>query len=184
MRELICWDMVSVDGFFEGPEHDISWFAFDEELERYSLDTQRSASALLFGRVTYEMMAAYWPSESGDIADFMNSTPKVVVSNTLREADWHPTMIVRGEDVAGEIAKLKREPGGDIFVFGSADLTSSLLRYGLVDELRIGVNPILLGDGNRMFKRGGSRQSLRLVTSTALRSGLVILHYRPAKDWP
>lgn len=180
MPDLICWDMVSVDGFFEGPEHDISWFAFDEELERYIIDTQRSAGTLLFGRRTYEGMAAYWPTATGEIAGFMNRVPKVVVSDTLQATDWQPTTIVRGEDMPREVARLKQDPGGTIFVFGSADLTASLLRHGLVDELRIGLNPILLGAGNRMFKAGGDRQALRLATATVLKSGLVILHYRPA----
>lgn len=178
MRDLICWDVVSVDGFFEGPDHDISWFPFDDELEEYILDTQRSAGTLLFGRVTYEMMAAYWPAATGPIAEFMNTVPKVVVSRTLSEVDWHPTTIIR-DDVADRIAKLKQEPGQPIFVFGSADLTDSLLAYGLVDELRIGVSPILLGDGVPMFRRGGGRRPLRLTWSRTFGSGLVVLHYRP-----
>ncbi|TIP62669.1 dihydrofolate reductase family protein, partial [Mesorhizobium sp.] len=91
MRKLIIWDMVSVDGFFEGPDRDISWFVFEEELENYIRETQENADTLIFGRVTFELMAAYWPSEQGWIADFMNNIEKVVFSRTLKSADWNNT---------------------------------------------------------------------------------------------
>lgn len=179
MRELICWDMITLDGYFQGPDADLSWFHFDDELERYVSDTQHSAGALLFGRVTYEMMADHWPSETGEIADFMNTVPKVVASRTLDQVGWHPPTIVN-DDVAGEVRKLKEQPGGPVFVFGSATLTATLLAYGLVDELRIGVNPVILNEGVPLFKGGGGdRQELRLAESRVLGSGVVILHYRP-----
>ncbi len=92
MRKVILWDMVTVDGFFEGAGHDLGWFAFDQELERYILETQEQASTLLFGRATYEMMAAYWPTETGRIADFMNGIEKIVFSTTMTEPGWPSSM--------------------------------------------------------------------------------------------
>lgn len=148
------------------------------ELENYILETQLAAGTLLFGRVTYERMAAHWPTAEGEIAEFMNSVPKVVFSRTLPSADWTNTTLLR-DDVPEEVATLKRQPGGDIFVFGSAGLSATLIEHGLVDEYRIGINPILLGGGVPLFKGRTGRLPLSLVDVTRLGSGLVILHYRP-----
>jgi dihydrofolate reductase len=179
MRKVILWDMLSLDGYFEGPEKGaIDWFRFDEDLEKYILETQESADTLLFGRVTYEGMAAYWPSAEGQIADFMNNVPKVVFSRTLTTTDWNNTTLIR-ENVPEEVAKLKQQPGGDIFVFGSADFAATLIEHGLVDEYRFGINPVLLGTGVPFFKSGAEKRNLSLVEAKPLNSGLVILHYRP-----
>lgn len=180
MRKVIMWDMVSVEGFFEAPGHDIGWFVFDDELGDYITSSQKEADTLLFGRTTYEMMAAYWPTaEPGQIADFMNSVEKVVFSTTLEKADWHNTRLLKG-NVASEVARLKASKGGDIFVFGSADFASTLISNGLVDEYRIGINPVLLGAGVPLFKGGFDRTGLRLLSVKPLKSGVVILHYAPA----
>jgi dihydrofolate reductase len=179
MPKLILWDMISLDGFFEGPNKgDIDWFVFDDELEKYILETQSDVGTLVFGRNTYEMMAAYWPSAEGRIADFMNSVPKVVFTTTLPEAAWNNSRLVR-DNVSAEVSRLKQQPGGDIFCFGSADFASTLINDGLVDEYRIGINPILLGSGVPFFKGSDSRRKLKLVDTKALKSGLVILHYQP-----
>lgn len=178
MRKLIIWDMVSVDGFFEGPDRDISWFVFDEDLENYIRQTQQKADTLIFGRVTYEFMAAYWPTEQGWIADFMNRIEKVVFSRTLRGADWNNTQLFGG-NVAEEITKLKAGDGGDIFVFGSADLTATLMANGLIDEYHLGINPVILGSGTPLFKGGPSRIPLKHLETRTLKSGVVILHYEP-----
>jgi dihydrofolate reductase len=179
MRKLILWDMVTLNGLFEGPDHDISWFVFEDELENYIRETQAAADTLLFGRVTYEMMASYWPSAEGWIADFMNGVEKIVFSRTLSKADWNNTKLLK-RDVAGEVAKLKKAPGNDIFVFGSADLSATLIEEGLVDEYRLGINPVVLGEGVPFFKAGMKRVNLRLLETRPLKSGVVILHYAPA----
>lgn len=178
MRKVIMWDMLSVDGFIEGPNKELDWFRFDEELEGYIKETNFSADTLLFGRTTYEMMAAYWPSAEGEIADFMNGIEKVAFSRTLKSAEWSNTRLV-GDSVPEEVAKLKERGGGDIFVFGSADLASTLLRHGLVDEIRLGINPVILGTGTPLFKGGPERVSLKLLEVRTLKSGVVILHYEP-----
>jgi dihydrofolate reductase len=180
MAKVILWNMVTPEGFFEAPGHDIGWFVFDDELASYITETQERAGLLLFGRTTYELMASYWPTAEGQIADFMNGIGKVVFSRTLKSADWNNTRLV-SDDVPGEVARLKAAEGGDIFVFGSADLTATLMSNGLVDEYRFGINPVLLGSGTPFFKGGFERTSLKLTRATALQSGVVILHYVPAK---
>lgn len=176
MRKLIIWDMVSVDGFFEGPERDISWFVFEEELENYILETQGKADTLIFGRVTYEFMAAYWPSEQGVTADFMNKIEKVVFSRTLKSAEWNNTKLFNS-NVAEKIFELKARDGGDIFVFGSADLTSTLMEHDLIDEYHLGINPVILGRGTPLFKGGPDQIPLKHLETRTLKSGVVILHY-------
>jgi dihydrofolate reductase len=179
MRKLILWDMVTLNGLFEGPDHDISWFVFEDELENYIRETQAAADTLIFGRVTYEMMAGYWTSAEGWIADFMNGVEKIVFSRTLSKADWNNTKLLK-HDVAGEVAKLKKAPGNDIFVFGSADFSAKLIDEGLVDEYRIAINPVVLGRGVPLFKEGMKRLDLKLLETRPLKSGVVILHYAPA----
>lgn len=179
MRKVILWDMVTVDGFFEGPGHDLDWFVFEEELERYILETQEQAGTLLFGRVTYEMMAAYWPSATGRIADFMNGIEKVVFSRTMKDPGWNNARVEK--DVMTAVNALKAGDGGDIFVFGSADFSNELIRNDLVDEYRIGINPVILGRGTPFFKGGEPRRGLKLLEARTLKSGVVILHYAPQR---
>jgi dihydrofolate reductase len=182
MRKVIMWNMVTLEGFFEGPNKgQIDWFLFDDELEKYIIDTQKSADTLLFGRVTYEGMAAYWPSAEGRIAGFMNKVPKVVFSRTLKRADWNNTRLVK-ENVPEEVSQLKQQPGGDIFLIGSANLASTLMQHGLIDEYRLGVNPVILGSGTPLFKGSPDKLSLKLLEARVLKSGLVILHYKPEGD--
>jgi dihydrofolate reductase len=181
MRKLVMWNMVTLDGYFEGPNHDISWFVFEDELEKYILETQSSLDTLLFGRVTYEMMASYWPSAEGVIAEFMNSARKVVVSRTLDNVDWNNSTVVK-DDVPARISKLKQESANDIFLFGSANLASSLMRDRLFDEYRIAVNPLVLGGGTRLFENSSDKANLKLLQTRPLESGVVILHYAPADN--
>lgn len=163
---------------FEAPGHDIGWFVFEEELDAYIRETQFEAGTLLFGRTTYELMAAYWPSSRDHIAAFMNGVEKYVFSRTLRSADWNNTTLVSG-DAADEVRRLKEREGGAIFIFGSADFASTLIAQGLVDEYRLGINPVLLGKGTPLFQNVPERTKLDLTHVRPLKSGVVILHYRP-----
>ena len=181
MRKVIVWNMMTLDGYFEGLNPwEIDWHedVWGEELESFSLEQSREVGALLFGRRTYEGMAEYWSTASGEIAEFMNSIPKVVFSRTLETAGWSNTRLVNGS-APEEVARLKQEPGKDLFIFGSADLVSSLTEHGLVDEYRIGLNPLVLGGGTPMFKPGGMRMRLRLLEARPVNSGVVILRYAP-----
>jgi dihydrofolate reductase len=180
MRKVIVWNMVTLDGCFEGPKSwEIDWleYVWGEELARFSLDQAREVGALLFGRVTFEGMESYWSTATGEIADFMNRVPKVVFSNTLEEAKWNNTRLVRGP-AEEEVVRLKQEPGKDLFIFGSAKLTDSLTRRGLIDEYRIGLNPLVLGGGTPMFKPSDERMRLKLLEARPLRCGVVLLRYK------
>jgi dihydrofolate reductase len=184
MRKLIIWNLMTLDGSFEGAQpwdlgfHEYVW---GEEMEALSLEQCRAADLLLFGRKTYEGMAAYWATEHGEIADFMNSVSKVVVSTTLEKAEWENTRLVR-EDPEAEIARLKALPGKDMLVFGSAELCDALLRTGLVDEYRIGLVPVVLGSGTPLFKPAPEPLRMELLEARTLRVGCVILRYRPAPE--
>ncbi len=180
MARLIMWNLMTLDGYMEGPNHDLSWHndVWGDELEQLSIEQGKSAGALLFGRVTYELMAGYWPNETGEIADFMNALPKFVFSRTLTGSEWANTTVYK-DDVAGTVARLKRETAKDIFLFGSANLAADLIAHDLIDEYRIGVCPVLLGAGTPLFKPGG-RHKLKLTDSKALSTGIVISRYVPA----
>ena len=173
------WNLVTLDGFFEGAKKwDLDWlnYVWDDELEQFSLDQAKTADALLFGRVTYEGMAAHWTTATGAVADFMNSVPKVVFSRTLAKADWNNTRLVR-ENAEGEVAKLKNAPGQNLYVFGSADLSATLMQHDLFDEYRLCVVPVVLGAGTPLFKPMSERKTMKLRETRELKSGGVILYY-------
>ncbi len=181
MRRLLAWNVMTLDGYFEGVEpwsigfHQLVW---GDDLEALSERQLSEAGLLLFGRKTYEGMAAYWTKESGEpIADFMNALPKAVVSNTLQRADWNNTRLLTGEG-ADRVRQLKAEPGGDIYVFGSAALLATLLQHHLVDQYRICIAPVLLGQGNPLFKQHAASEPLELVETRGLKNGGVLLDYR------
>ena len=181
MRRLIMWNLITLDGYFEGVKNwDLPWHerVWGEELERFSLDQLQSAAMLVFGRVTYEGMAAYWQTADGAVADYMNSLPKVVCSRTLQSAPWNNTLLVK-DNAAAEVARLKRQGEGNMFVFGSADLSKSLMNENLFDEYRIGIAPVIHGDGRLLFSDGLTPQWLQLLEACPLSTGCVILRYQP-----
>jgi dihydrofolate reductase len=180
MTRLIMWNLMTLDGLVEGENRDISWHSdvWGEELERLSVDQLTSAGGLMFGRVTYQLMANYWPSASGEVADLMNALPKYVFSRTLTRWDWANTEIFNN-DIPDKVARLKRESAKDIFLFGSSDLAASLIPHRLIDEFRIAINPVILGGGTPLFKPG-ERVKLKLLDSRRLSSGIVMARYEPA----
>jgi dihydrofolate reductase len=178
VRKLIVSNVMSLDGFFEGPNKKFDWFVPDEEFLDYAKDLLRSVDTILFGRTTYEHMAAHWPSAPRDeIANAMNNLPKVVVSRTLKNVEWNNSRLIQG-DVAEEISKLKQMPGKDIVIFGSATLASSLLQLDLIDDYRVILSPILLGGGSPMFTNMKHRINLKLAGTKLLKSGVVVLYYQ------
>ena len=180
MRKLIMWNLITLDGYFEGTKNwDLPWHeqVWGEELERFSLEQLESADLLLFGRVTYEGMAAYWQTAQGKIADYMNILPKVVCSRTLQTASWNNTTLVK-DNVAGEVARLKQQGNGNMFVFGSADLSRTLMNEGLFDEYRLGIAPVINGNGRLLFSGGLKSQGLELLETRPLSTGCVILCYQ------
>ena len=179
MRRLVAWNLMSLDGYFEGKKpwdlgfHETVW---GDELHAFSLEQGKEIGTVLFGRRTYEGMAAHWIKATGDVADMMNSIEKAVATRTLGEATWNNTRLLKG-DAALAVRGLKAEDGKDIFVFGSADLLASLLAAGLVDEYRLCLAPVVLGSGNPLFKPQDSQVKMRLENARPLKTGGVILTY-------
>jgi dihydrofolate reductase len=183
MRKVLFFMMVTLDGFFEGPNHSIDWHNVDEEFNMFANAQLDSVDMLLFGRITYELMAAYWPTPSAAkddplIAKKMNQTPKIVFSRTLNNTAWQNTRLIK-ENIVEEISKLKAEPGKDLILFGSSDLSVTLIQYGLIDEFRIMVNPVVLGNGTTLFNGIRERLNLRFQKAQTFHSGNVLLYYQP-----
>ena len=181
MRKLIVTENLTLDGVMAATEKWSGPYENDEMVKRNKAGMSAS-DALLLGRVTYEIFAAYWPHQTNDktgIADYLNKTPKFVVSSSLKKADWVNTTILGG-DAVEQITKLKQQPGKNITVNGSATLVQTLMQADLIDEYSLLVFPIILGKGKRLFP-DGIDSSLELVESKAFSSGVVALTYQPVK---
>jgi dihydrofolate reductase len=183
MRKVFAFIVTTLDGYYEGPNAEFDWPVVDAEFFEFAIAQLDEIDTLLFGRVTYEQMAAYWPTPAAQadnpaVATAMNSLPKIVVSRTLDKAEWNNSRLLN-ENVAEELAELKQGTGKDIAIFGSSELTVNLLRLGLVDELRIMVNPVVLGAGRSLLHTAEERISLRLCKSRVFDSGNVLLYYEP-----
>jgi dihydrofolate reductase len=179
MRKLIMWNITTLDGYFEGNKNwdlDFHGVIWGPELESLSIEQLHSAGYLVFGRVTYEGMAAYWRKEKGEIADLMNSIPKLVFSRTLKSADWNNTTLIR-ENASSEMKKLKEQEGRDMYVFGSANLSETFVNDNLFDEYRIGIASVILGSGRPLFRQGMPTRNLSLVSTRRISAGGVILTY-------
>jgi dihydrofolate reductase len=188
VRKLYSFLMVTLDGFYEGPKQEFGFWNLDEEFYRFSVGQLHDTDVLIFGRVTYEGMASYWPNEGARdddpvVAELMNTLPKLVVSTTLETADWSNTTLVGG-NVTEEITKLKQQPGRDLGILGSPNLTASLIGLGLVDELRVVVNPVVIGDGKSPFRGARRELHLRLLQTRTFASGNVLLTYQPPTPPP
>jgi dihydrofolate reductase len=189
MGKIVVTEFVSLDDVIEAPgggedyKHAGWTFEIDrgEEGDKFKLDELVEAEAQLLGRVTYEGFAAAWPTieDGAGFAEKMNSMPKYVVSSTLREASWENTTVLNGE-LADEVAKLHREIDGVILVAGSAQLVQGLLEHDLVDELRLMVFPVVLGEGKRLFGDVSEKKLLRLTDSKTLGDGIALLTYERA----
>lgn len=176
MARLIVTEFLTLDGVYEeATPWQRNYAPDDGPFKRAELF---ESEALLLGRVTYEGFARYWPNATGDFAERMNSLPKYVVSSTLQEANWNNSTIISGDVPAG-IGRLKEQIGGTILVYGSGTLAQTLLRHGLVDELRLMVFPMVLGQGKRLFA-GGDRLPLQLASTRDLGDGVLLLTYTPA----
>jgi class 3 adenylate cyclase/dihydrofolate reductase len=194
--KLVVTSFMTLDGIVEAPgfdEHRTGRNAWalrvqGDEDQVFNKEHVLSADALLLGRRTWQIWAAFWPTASSsgadpELADWMNRIPKYVVSNTLKRADWSNTTIISG-DIPAEVRKLKAQPGRDLLVYGSPDLVDELLRQGLIDEYRILVFPVILGSGKRLFRDRIDTHHLRLAGSRTFESGVVLLTYVPDPDVP
>jgi dihydrofolate reductase len=183
MRSILSFMMVTLDGYHEGPSHELDWPNVDDEFSDFALEQLEDIDLLVFGRNTYEGMASYWPTEDATrdnpmIAGRMNEVDKIVLSTSLDAAEWTNTRLLRG-DAAAELATMKEQPGETIGIFGSSSLTAGVLARGVIDEIRVMVNPVLLGDGVPLFRGLPERVHLAHLNTRTFRCGNVLLSYRP-----
>lgn len=182
VRKVVAAEFLSLDGVMESP-HKWHFPYFNEEMGQVMEESIAASDAMLLGRVNYEEWAAFWPGqdpEEDPMAAHMNGVRKYVVSTTLEEPlGWQNSTLIN-ENVAKRISELKQEEGGDIAILGSGTLVRSLLRYGLIDELKLMIHPIVVGSGKRLFEEGEERMPLELVGSETFATGVLYLTYRPA----
>ena len=183
MGKLSVFNFVTLNGFYKGSAGDISWHKHGEEGGKLSEENLRSGNILLFGRVTYEMMANFWPSPMAyetfpAVAEGMNNTDKIVFSKTLKKAEWKNTRLVT-DNIVDEIKALKKMPGKNMTILGSGSIVSLFAEHGLVDEYQFMIDPIAIGDGTPIFKGIGKQLDLKLTDTKILKSGAVLLSYQP-----
>jgi len=187
--KIVMSENVSLDGVIEDPAGDegftrggwVGLLAGHEELARVALDEALGAEALLLGRRSYEWLAARWPSRSGELADRLNSLPKYVVSSTLEDPVWDNATVLAG-DVVGEVARLRDERDGEIVVIASRQLVRTLMEHDLVDEVRLMVYPVVLGDGERLFGDTSDKTAMRLVDTRTVGEGLAYMTYEVVRE--
>jgi dihydrofolate reductase len=187
MRKLVVFNHVSLDGYFVDANGDMSWANAhhqDAEWNAFVSENAQGGGVLVFGRVTYEMMAGFWPTPFAAetmpaVAEGMNRLPKVVFSRTLDRASWHNTRLVKG-DPAAEVRRLKDEPGADLVILGSGTIVAQLAQAGLIDEYQIVVNPVVLGRGRTLFDGVEGKLALKLTGVRSFGNGNVFLRYTPA----
>jgi dihydrofolate reductase len=187
LRKVIATEFVTLDGFMSDPEDEMRWVLdiFDEEMGEEIKSQQSSVGTILLGRVTYDIMAPYWPSATAEtedpmIIEHMNNTPKVVFSRTLRRVDWNNSRLA-SEDIRQEVQGLKQQPGKDMAIVGSASIVQALAELGLIDEYRLLLHPVVLGKGKPLFKDSNGPLNLMLVASKPFKNGVLGLTYEPAR---
>jgi len=183
MRKLTAFNFLTLNGFFEGQKGDISWHRHGEEEGEFSSESLQSNNILLFGRVTYELMASYWPTPMAmqnmpAVAEGMNATEKIVFSRTLKKAEWNNTRVVNG-NIVEEIRRIKKSPGHDMTILGSGSIVAQFADADLIDGYQIMIDPVALGDGTSIFKGLRRKLDLKLTGTRAFKSGVVLLSYEP-----
>ena len=184
MRKLMVFNHVSLDGYFTDTNGDMSWaHNQDAEWNAFTAENAKGGGVLVFGRITYELMAGYWPTPQAlksfpDIAERMNSLPKIVFSRTLDKASWKNTKLVKS-DIAAEMRRMKQETGEGMAIMGSGTIVSQLAQEGLIDEFQIVVNPIVLGRGRTMFEGITKKLNLKRTKTRAFGNGNVLVCYEP-----
>lgn len=187
MAKLFLFMMVSLDGYFEGPNHDLSWHNVDAEFNDFAIEQTKTVGTLLFGRRTYELMSNYWPSEQARktdpvVAELMNSTPKIVFSKSLDKlteiSHWQNAKLFR-EVKSEDIIALKKQSSKDLAVYGSNRLCVNLMQLGLVDEFRLMINPVAVSAGTSLFSGLKKQTNFELKSQLQFKSGNALLTYQP-----
>ena len=179
----------SLDGFVAGPGEEMNWIIMDEEIFQDALELAATTDAALYGRITYQMMESYWPTVLKNPSStklelchalWVENINKIVFSKTLEKAEWNNTRLIK-KNIPEEMTKLKYQPGENMLIFGSPHLTHSFMRWGLIDEYRININPVILSSGIPLFKNISDKVNLKLLKTKTFHSGVVGLHYEAKK---
>ena len=186
MRKVRVFNFVTLNGYFKGPNEDIGWHRHGREENEYGAENLKSGGTLLFGRVTYEMMASYWPTaiaikNDPIVAEGMNKAEKIVFSRTLKKVEWENTRLIK-DNIGDEIRKMKQMPGKDMTLLGSGSIVTQFAQQGLIDEYQIMVDPVALGDGTPLFKGIQNKLDLKLIKTRTFKSGVVLLCYQPMEQ--
>lgn len=185
MRKLVLFMHVSLDGFAADPNRGLDFLSYDKELEQYAEELVKTVGSPVYGRITYQLMESYWPTvlkkpnASGhalEHARWVENVPKIVFSKTLTEVTWNNTRLIK-DNIVEEVNKLKEQPGKDLAIFGSPGLASTFMNLGLIDEYKLTVHPIILGNGISAFTNNTRKNTLKLLESKTLKSGVITLHY-------
>src|SRR5262245_30355662 len=185
MAKLSVFENVTLDGYFSGPNGDLSWAKQnnDDEWNEFVEENASGGGIVLFGRVTYEMMVQYWPTPQAAkndavVAERMNNLPKIVFAKTLDKSDWKNTRVVKG-NIESEVQRLK-EGGKDITILGSGSIVSQLTQAGLIDQYQFSINPIVIGKGRTVFEGVKDKFNLKLTKTRNFKNGNVLLLYERA----
>lgn len=186
MRKLNVFNFITLNGYFEGPNGDISWHKSGQEENEYAAEGAQSESVILLGRITYEHMVSYWPTplakqNSPEIAEGMNNSEKIVFSKTLKKSDWKNTRII-SDNIGEEIKKIKQTPGKDMIILGSGSIVTQFSDLGLIDEYLFMMDPVAIGNGTPLFKNMKHKLDLKLKSSRPFKSGVILLTYELAKS--
>jgi dihydrofolate reductase len=183
MRTLSVFNFISLDGYYKGLNQDISWHRHGGEEAEYASKNANGGSTLLFGRITYQMMENFWPTEDAiqqmpKVAKGMNNAEKIVFSNTLKKTDWNNTRIISG-DIVKQITALKQMPGNSLTLLGSGSILTQFAQAGLIDEYIFMLDPVAIGSGTSVFRDLEHKLDLELTASKAFKSGVLLLNYVP-----
>jgi len=183
MRRLGVFNFVTLNGFFQGAMGDISWHRHGAEENAYAVESLEGGGILLFGRVTYELMASYWPTPMAAqndpiVAEGMNRAQKIVFSRTMKSVDWNNTRLIK-DNMVEEIGRMKQHSGNDMVILGSGSIVTQCAQAGLIDEYQIMVDPVILGRGTTIFGGINHKVDLKLTATRVFKSGVALLSYQP-----
>ncbi|CAL1519112.1 dihydrofolate reductase family protein [Chitinophaga sp. MM2321] len=185
MRKLVLFAHISLDGFAGDKNGGLGFLSYDGELQQFAEELVKTVGAPVYGKNTYHLMEGYWPGVLNDPnasghslehAKWVQEIPKIVFSTTLTSADWNNTTLIK-DNIVEEVNKLKQQPGKDLVIFGSPGLAKSLMHLGLIDEYKLTLHPVILGEGISLFDSNTQMSNLKLLESKTLGSGVVTLHY-------
>lgn len=185
MRKLSLFNFISLNGFFQGPEGDLSWHRHGEEENKFSEKALEPGNTLLFGRVTYQMMESYWATpeafkSSPIVAHGMNNSDKIVFSTTLTQVKWKNSRII-SENLIETVKQLKSQPGKDMAILGSGSIATLFAEHGLIDFYQFMLDPVAIPGGVPLFNGITKPLNLKLISSKALNSGVILLNYEPLR---